>query len=179
MKFFYFYPLSYQFPSFSTIIAVTMANIKIGEKAPDFTLYDSDKNQLTLSGLKGTNVVLLFFPMAFSSVCTEELCGVRDDISSYENLNAKVLGISVDSHWTLDRFKKDSNLNITLLSDFNKEVSEAYGAIYETFAFGMRGVSKRSAIVIDKEGIIRYVEILENAGEIPNLEAVKNILKTI
>lgn len=150
--------------------------IEIGQVAPDFTLYDSAKNKVTLSDLRGQNVLLLFFPLAFTSTCTAELCSVRDNISFYDNLNAKVFGISVDSLHTLAKYKADQNLNFTLLSDFNKDVSSLYGSIYEKFGYNMKGVSKRSAFVIDKNGIIRYAEILENAGEQPNF---KNITLTL
>ena len=150
--------------------------IEIGQAAPDFTLYDSTKNKVTLSDLRGENVLLLFFPLAFTSTCTAELCSVRDNISFYNKVNAKVFGISVDSLHTLAKYKADQNLNFTLLSDFNKNVSSLYGSLYEMFGYNMKGVSKRSAFVIDKEGIIRYVEILENAGEQPNF---KNIALTL
>ena len=153
--------------------------IDLGQKAPDFSLYDTERKKVTLSELRGDNVVLLFFPFAFSKVCTEELCGVRDNIADYEKLNASVFGISVDSHYTLARFKQDQGLNFSLLSDFNKEVSAAYGSIYEKFGLDMRGVSKRAAFVIDKQGFIRYAEVLENAGEIPNLEKVKAVLASL
>ncbi|HET9434198.1 MAG TPA: redoxin domain-containing protein [Chitinophagaceae bacterium] len=150
--------------------------IEIGQPAPDFTLYDSTKNKVTLSDLRGQNVLLLFFPLAFTSTCTAELCSVRDNISFYNNVNAKVFGISVDSLHTLAKYKADQKLNFTLLSDFNKTVSSLYGSLYEMFGYNMQGVSKRSAFVIDKEGIIRYAEILENAGEQPNF---KNITLTL
>lgn len=150
--------------------------LEIGQPAPDFTLYDSTKNKVTLSDLRGQNVLLLFFPLAFTSTCTAELCSVRDNISFYNNVNAKVFGISVDSLHTLAKYKADQNLNFTLLSDFNKTVSSLYGSLYEIFGYNMQGVSKRSAFVIDKEGIIRYAEILENAGEQPNF---KNITLTL
>ncbi|HET6766038.1 MAG TPA: redoxin domain-containing protein [Chitinophagaceae bacterium] len=151
-------------------------NIGIGQAAPDFTLYDSTKSKVTLSDLRGQNVLLLFFPLAFTSTCTAELCSVRDNISFYNDVNAKVFGISVDSLHTLAKYKADQNLNFTLLSDFNKNVSSLYGSLYEMFGYDMKGVSKRSAFVIDKEGIIRYAEILENAGEQPNF---KNITLTL
>ena len=151
-------------------------SISIGQPAPDFTLYDSDKKQVTLSELKGQPVLLLFFPLAFTSVCTAELCSVRDNIAWYSKVQAKVFGISVDSLHTLARFKEDQHLNFTLLSDFNKEASTAYGSIYDSFAFNMKGVSKRSAFVIDKLGIVRYAEVLENAGEVPNFEEIQKIL---
>lgn len=150
--------------------------VEIGQPAPDFTLYDSTRNKVTLSDLRGQNVLLLFFPLAFTSTCTAELCSVRDNISFYNGVNAKVFGISVDSLHTLAKYKADQNLNFTLLSDFNKEVSSLYGSLYETFGYNMKGVSKRSAFVIDGKGIIRYAEVLENAGEQPNF---KNITLTL
>jgi peroxiredoxin len=152
-------------------------NIEIGQPAPDFTLYDSAKNKITLSDMKGHNVLLLFFPLAFTSTCTAELCSIRDNISFYNDVNAKVFGISVDSLHTLAKYKADQNLNFTLLSDFNKEVSLLYGSQYEMFGYNMKGVSKRSAFVIDKNGIIRYAEVLENASEQPNFKNITLILE--
>ncbi|MFZ4058743.1 MAG: redoxin domain-containing protein [Ferruginibacter sp.] len=151
--------------------------IEIGQKAPDFTLFDSDKNKVSLSELKGKNVVLLFFPLAFTGVCTAELCSVRDNIASYNQTNATVLGISVDSLFVLDKFKKEQNLNFPLLSDFNKTAATAYEAIYETFpAFEMQGVSKRAAFVIDQEGTVQYAEICATPGDLPNFEAIQKTL---
>ena len=152
-------------------------NIEIGQPAPDFTLYDSTKNKITLSDMKGQNVLLLFFPLAFTSTCTAELCSIRDTISFYNNVNAKVFGISVDSLHTLAKYKADQNLNFTLLSDFNKDVSSLYGSLYEMFGYNMKGVSKRSAFVIDNEGIVRYAEVLENASEQPNFKNISLILE--
>ena len=146
-----------------------------GDLAPDFKLFDTDKQEVQLSSLRGSNVLILFFPLAYTSVCTAELCATRDDIASYNNANAKVLGISVDSLFTLGKFKEDNNLNFKLLSDFNREASTAYGALYESFAFGMKGVSRRSAFVIDAEGVIRYAEVLESAGDQPNFMAIKEV----
>ena len=153
--------------------------INVGQQAPAFSLYDSDRNKVNLADFSGKNVVLLFFPLAFTSVCTAELCSVRDNLSVYNQLNAEVLGISVDSLHTLKRFKQDQQLNFRLLSDFNKEVSTAYGCIYDTFSFDMKGVSKRAAFVVDGESIIAYAEVLENAGNQPNFEAVKKALQTV
>ena len=150
-----------------------------GQKAPSFSLYDSDKNKINLSDLEGRNVLLLFFPLAFTSVCTAELCSVRDNLARYNQLDAEVFGISVDSIHTLKRFKQDQHLNFRLLSDFNKEVSTAYGSIYDTFSYDMKGVSKRAAFVIDRSGIIRYAEVLENAGLQPNFEAIQSTLETL
>jgi glutaredoxin-dependent peroxiredoxin len=146
--------------------------ITTGQAAPDFTLHDSDKNKVTLSELKGKNVVLLFFPQAFTGVCTKELCSIRDGIADYNNVNAQVLGISVDSVFTLAKFKEMEGYNFPLLSDFNKTVSEQYDTIYQDWIFDMKGVSKRSAFVIDKEGVVQYAEVLESAGDLPNFEAV-------
>ena len=151
----------------------------IGTKALDFSLFNTDKTKVSLSDKKGKNVLLLFFPLAFTSTCTTELCSVRDNISMYNNSNAEVLGISVDSLYTLAKYKEEQQLNFPLLSDFNKDVSKAYGSLYETFGFEMRGVTKRSAFLIDKEGIIRYAEILENASHIPDFSAIKQVLSQL
>jgi peroxiredoxin len=153
--------------------------ITIGQKAPEFELFDSEKKKVNLADYKGKNVLLLFFPMAFTSVCTAELCSVRDNISQYNNSNAEVLGISVDSPFTLAKFKEDQNLNFPLLSDFNKEVSVSYGALYDNFVFDMKGVSKRAAFVIDRDGNIQYSEVLENAGEVPNFDRIRETLKSL
>ena len=156
-----------------------MMKIEIGQSAPDFTLFNSEKKQVTLSELKGHNVLLLFFPLAFTSTCTKELCSVRDNIAWYNNADAKVFGISVDALHTLAKFKEDQHLNFTLLSDFNKDVSRLYDSIYEMFGYNMKGVSKRSAFVIDKSGIVRYAEVLDNAAEVPNFEAVHLVLSNL
>lgn len=153
--------------------------IQIGQPAPDFTLFNTEKEEVTLSAQKGQNVVLLFFPLAFTSVCTAELCSVRDNLKDYENLDAKPFGISVDSLHTLKKFKEEQRLNFDLLSDFNKTVSTTYGALYEQFGYGMKGVSKRAAFVVDTKGIVRYAEVLENAGLQPNFEAVKAALAAL
>jgi peroxiredoxin len=150
--------------------------LTIGEKAPVFSLVSDQKKAINLADYAGQKVVLLFFPMAFTSVCTTELCNMRDDIAYYEGLDAKILAVSVDSPFTLAKFKEDQRLNFPLLSDFNKAVSEAYGTLYAEFVLGLKGVSKRSAFVIDQEGVIRYAEVLENAGEIPNFAAIKETL---
>ncbi|MBO9632713.1 MAG: peroxiredoxin [Chitinophagaceae bacterium] len=153
--------------------------IETGQKAPDFVLYNSEKNKVGLSDFKGKNVLLLFFPQAFTGTCTKELCSVRDNIADYDNVNAQVLGISVDSIFTLAKYKEEQKLNFPLLSDFNKEVSEDYGALYDTFVFDMKGVSKRSAFVVDKDGIVKYAQVLENAGDIPDFKAINEVLATL
>jgi len=154
-------------------------DIQIGQQAPDFTLRDNEKNKVTLSDYRGRNVLLLFYPLAFTGTCTKELCYMRDNLARYNDMNAVVFGISVDSLFAQDKFKKEQNLNFPLLSDFNKEVSKAYDTIYEHFFNDMDGVSKRSAFVIDKEGIVRYAEVLEIATDLPNFEAIQNCLKEL
>lgn len=153
--------------------------IEIGQPAPAFSLYDTEKHKVSLSEFRGQPVLLLFFPMAFSSVCTKELCSVRDNIGVYDRVDAKVLGISVDSVYSLARFKEEQHYNFPLLSDFNKEVSRAYGSIYETWNLDMKGVSKRSAFVIDGEGVVRYAEVLENAGQVPEFQAIDKTLENL
>ena len=151
-----------------------------GEKAPDITLFDTDKNSVSLSDQHGKNVVILFFPLAFTGVCTAELCSVRDNIASYNNTNAQVYGISVDSLFSLGKFKAEQNLNFPLLSDFNKDAAKAFGVLYETFpAFEMQGVSKRAAFVIDKEGVIRYAEVCPTPGDLPDFAAIQETLKSL
>lgn len=155
-------------------------SLQFGDTAPDFTLYNTAKQPVKLSDHKGKPVVLLFFPLAFTSTCTEELCSVRDDLSSYNGMDATVYGISIDAPQTLVKFKEEQKLNFELLSDFNREASAAYGCQYESFgAMGMRGVAKRSAFVVDKAGKIVYAEVLENAGTLPDLNAVKQALAKI
>ncbi|AEW01732.1 peroxiredoxin [Niastella koreensis] len=151
----------------------------IGSPAPDFTLFDSAKNQVSLHSLKGKKVILLFFPFAFSSTCTRELCYVRDNLSQFNNVDAAVLGISVDSLYTLAKYKEDQGFQFTLLSDFNKEVSRLYNAIYENWNYNMKGVSKRASFVIDRKGIVQYAQVLVNAGDMPDFEAIEASLAAI
>lgn len=150
--------------------------VKIGEKAPTFTLHAHDKSEVSLADHQGKNVVILFFPLAFTGTCTDELCAIRDDLSFYNGLDAEVLAISVDSLFTLDQFRQKHEYNFNLLSDFNKDVSRSYGALYEDFVLGMKGVSKRAAFVVDKTGIVRYAEVLEKASDLPNFGAIKETL---
>lgn len=154
-------------------------SIKVGDKAPHFTLRASDLSEVRLDDYSGKNVVILFFPLAFTGVCTAELCSVRDDLSLYNELNADILGVSIDSPFVLAKFKEEQSYNFPLLSDFNKDVSRAYGCLYEEFVLGLKGVSKRSAFVVDGEGVIRYAEVLDNAGEQPNFEKIKETLNSL
>lgn len=155
-------------------------SIQVGQQAPVFTLFDTEKNKVSLADQKGSNVVLLFFPLAFTGVCTAELCNVRDNIGLYNNTNAKVFGISVDSLFSLGKFRTEQNLNFPLLSDFNKEAAKAFNVLYETFpAFEMQGVSKRAAFVLDKDGVVRYAEICPTPGDLPDFNAIQETLNSL
>lgn len=160
-------------------------SLKVGDKAPDFTLKSKnvtgDVKDITLSDYKGKNVVLLFFPQAFTGTCTDEICSVSNGVSEYSDLNAEVLAISVDSVFTQEAWSKANGIGIPLLSDFNREVIKEYGTIYPDggFVHGMNGVSRRSAFVIDKDGVVRYEEILDNAGELPDFEKIKEVLASL
>lgn len=152
-------------------------SLQIGQPAPQFILISSELKSVSLADFKGRKVVIHFFPLAFTGVCTTQLCTMRDSFGYYEGQNAVILGISVDSPFTLAKFKAENNYQFDLLSDFNKEVSTAYGAIYEQFVMGLKGVSKRAAFVIDEEQQIIYAEVLEDAGQLPNFEAIAEIVK--
>ena len=152
-------------------------SIQPGQPAPQFTLVSSELKEVSLSDFKGKKVILHFFPMAFTGVCTTQLCTMRDNFGYYEGLNAQILAISVDSPFTLAQFKKENNYQFPLLSDFNKEVSTAYGAIYEQFVFGLKGVSRRAAFVIDEDQNIAYAEVLEEAGNLPDFNAIAEAVK--
>jgi peroxiredoxin len=149
----------------------------VGQKAPNFELPDTDKNMVKLDSFKGKNVVLLFFPAAFTGVCTKEMCQSRDELSYFNGMNAQVIGVSVDMPFTLAKFKEVNQLNFPLLSDFNKEAITAYGAKYDTWIAGLKGVAKRSSFVIDKEGVIRFAQILEVAGDYPDFDGIKKTLE--
>jgi len=154
-------------------------SITIGQIAPDFKLYNSDKKEIGLSDFKGKNLLILFFPQAFTGTCTTELCTMRDDITTYTSLNTEIVGISVDSLFTLGAYKQDQHLNFDLLSDFNKLICKEYDSYLEDFAFGMKGVSKRSAFIVDKNGLIQYAEICEKLTDLPNFEAIKTCLENL
>ncbi len=153
--------------------------IDVGVKAPDFTLPSTVGDKFTLSEHVGKeNVVLSFYVFDFSPVCTKEMCSFRDGLTDLEKLNAKVVGISVDSLWSHKAFAQSLNISFPLLSDFNKEISRSYGVLYEDLR-GLRGISKRSIFVVDKEGIIRYRWVSEEPGSEPNYAEIQQILKSL
>ena len=150
--------------------------LTIGQKAPDFKLFSSELKEISLSDYSGKKVVLHFFPMAFTGVCTTQLCTMRDTFGYYSDMGVEVLAISVDSPFTLAKFKEENNYQFSLLSDFNKEVSQAYGAYYDEFVFQLKGVSKRAAFVLDENQNILYAEVLESAGDLPDFDAIHKTL---
>ncbi len=156
--------------------------LAVGTKAPDFTLKtknDQGLQDVTLSASEGKqNVVLLFFPLAYTGVCTQEMCSVRDGLKEYQDLHAQVYGISVDSPFSQEAWAKQEKLNFPLLSDFNKQVSTAYGALYEDL-IGYKGVSKRSAFVIDRQGVVRYASGSDDAKKLPDFNAIKACLTSL
>ena len=145
--------------------------VAIGSQAPDFTLTNQDREPVTLSQLKGKPVVLAFFPAAFSSVCTKEMCTIRDSMALLGKANAQVFGISVDTFFTLKAFQDQQKLTFPLLSDFNKQVIREYGVFNEDM-IGLKGIAKRAVFVIDKDGTVRHAEVLEDARNEPDYEAV-------
>jgi peroxiredoxin len=146
----------------------------VGQKAPDFTLFDSGKQETKLGDSKGKNVVLAFYPGAFTGVCTTEMCTFRDRFDSFNSSNAQVFGISVDGIFAQKAFSDANNLNFPLLSDYNREVVTAYGVALPNFA-GMDGytASQRAVFVIDKEGVIKFKWIGENPGVEPDYDEVQ------
>ena len=153
-------------------------SVAVGSKAPDFTLTNQDREPVTLSTLQGKPVVLAFFPAAFSSVCTKELCTFKDSMAQLGKANAQVFGISVDTFFTLKAFQDQQKLTFPLLSDFNKTAIRDYGVFNEDM-IGLKGIAKRAVFVIDKDGIVRHAEVLEDARNEPSYDAVYKTLASI
>lgn len=152
--------------------------LQVGQQAPDFTMKSNKMKEVKLSELRGSKVLLLFVPLAFTGTCTKELCSVRDTLKDFEQLECKVFGISTDSPFALDSWAREQNYQFPLLSDYNKEVAPAYDSMYAEL-LGLKGVCKRSAYVIDSQGNVRYREVLEDARQVPDLDAIKKCLKEI
>lgn len=155
--------------------------LAVGEKAPDFTLttLGADGPELvTLSEKVGSgNIVLLFVPMAFTGVCTDEFCAVSSELDEYAGLNATVLGISGDNPFAQSAWAEKEGIKLTLLSDYEHEATKAYDVAYDAFLpdknLTMGGVPKRSAFIVDREGVIQYSESHDNPGELPDFAAIK------
>jgi len=152
--------------------------VDVGSKAPDFTLTNQDRQPVTLSEQRGKPVVLVFFPAAFSSVCTKELCTFRDSMARLGQAKAQVYGISVDTFFTLKAFQDQQKLTFPLLSDFNKQVIRDYGVFNEDM-IGLKGIAKRGVFVIDKSGVVRYREVLDDARNEPNYDKVFEALASL
>ena len=145
--------------------------VAVGSKAPDFTLMNQDREAVTLSSLKGKPVVLAFFPAAFSSVCTKELCTFKDSMAQLGKAHAQVFGISVDTFFTLKVFQDQQQLPFPLLSDFNKTAIRDYG-VFNPDMVGLKGLAKRAVFVLDKDGIVRHREVLDDARNEPDYARV-------
>jgi peroxiredoxin len=158
--------------------------LTIGTKAPDFSLPTKTAEgpkQIKLSDNLGKkNTVLLFFPMAFTGTCTTEMCGISQELDAYGDLNAEVYGISGDNPFAQEAWAQKEKITVPLLSDYEHRVAKSYDVVYDSFLpqvnLGMGGVAKRSAFVIDREGVIQYAESLEDARELPDFEKIKTKL---
>jgi peroxiredoxin len=156
--------------------------IPVGTKAPDFTLKSKTASGLAdvklSAGFGHQNTLLLFFPLAFTSVCTQEMCDITSGLNAYANLNAKVIGVSVDSPFTQEAWAQKEKIGVTLASDLNKKVAEAYGVLLPDLV-GLGAVSARAAFVIDKQGVIQYSEQTPTPKELPNFAAIKTVLERL
>ncbi len=151
--------------------------MKKGDIVQNFVLKNTEGKDHSLKELTSEGkALILFFPLAFSSVCTNEMCTVKDNMKLYNSLNANVAAISIDSFFTLREFKKTYNLNFTLLSDFNKQVSNQFGVLYDDY-YGMKEVTKRASFVINSENKVEYAEILEDSDYLPDFKAIRKALK--
>ena len=153
-------------------------SVDVGSRAPDFTLTDQDRRPVTLSAERGRPVVLAFFPAAFSSVCAKELCTFRDQLAKFNRADAQVYGISVDTFFALKAFQTDQKLAFPLLSDFNKQAIRDYG-VFNDDMIGLKGIAKRAVFVLDKDGIVRYREVLDDARNEPDYQKIFDVLATL
>jgi glutaredoxin-dependent peroxiredoxin len=153
-------------------------SVDVGSKAPDFTLTNQERQPVKLSEQKGKPVVLAFFPAAFSSVCTKELCTFRDALARLNQARAQVFGISVDTFFTLKAFHDQQGYNFPLLSDFNKQTIRDYGVFNEDM-IGLKGIAKRAVFVIDKDGVVRHREVLDDARNEPDYDKVFTTLASM
>jgi peroxiredoxin len=152
--------------------------VEVGSTAPDFTLPNQDREPVTLSRLKGRPVVLAFFPAAFSSVCEKELCTFRDALAQLNKVDAQVCGISVDTFFALKAFSDQQRFAFPLLSDFNKQVIRDYGVFNEDM-IGLKGIAKRAVFVLDRDGIVRHREVLDDARNEPDYQQVYGALAAL
>ena len=153
--------------------------ISVGSKAPDFTLINTDRKEVSLKDFEGKTLVINYFPAAFTSVCTKQLCSNRDELSFYNDIGVEVVAVSVDLPFSLNIFKAQQNINFDLLSDFNKNMIRSYDMYLEDFILGFKGVAKRGVVVVDKKGTVVYAEETANPGTQVNFQALKNALAAI
>jgi len=155
--------------------------LKVGDKAPDFKLPSftptEELTHFSLSDFKGKNLVIVFFPQAFTGVCTTEMCTMNDNFNSYKEMNAEVIGVSVDGTFVQKAFASANKINVPLLSDYNREMIRSYDVVQPEFAHGQKETSQRAVYVIDKDGVIRYVEVTENPGVQVNFDAMKKAVE--
>jgi glutaredoxin-dependent peroxiredoxin len=154
-------------------------SIKVGDKAPNFNLYNSDKQPVALDNFRGKNVLLHFYPLAFTGTCTKQLCNARDNMEVYTQLNCTVFCISIDTPHSLKVFKEQQGFTFDLLSDFDKKTIRDYDMYIDDFGLNMHGVSKRGAFVIDKEGIVQYAEVCKELTDQPDYEKIKETLEKL
>ncbi len=154
--------------------------VEVGQAAPDFTLYDTDRNQRSLSEFKGKNVVLAFFPGAFTGACTNEMCTFRDQLDRYNSLNAQVIGITVDPPFAQAAWASQNNVTYPFLSDFNREVVNQYGLAFPNLA-GMEGyvAANRAVLIIDGEGVVRYKWVAPSPPTEPDYDEVMNAVSQL
>jgi peroxiredoxin len=154
--------------------------LQTGTTAPDFTLFSNTREKVSLAGLRGKTVVLAFFPAAFTGVCEKELCSFRDSLANLNELNATVLGISVDAPFANNAFAQRNNVNFPLLSDYTRDATRAYDIALDDFA-GMPGytASKRAVYVVDPDGTIQYAWVGPNPGVEPNYDEVNQAVAAI
>ncbi len=153
--------------------------LAVGTKAPDFKLFNTDKKEVSLSDFAGKNLIIQFFPAAFTGVCTAQMCSSRDELAAYNSMNAAVVGVSVDAPFSLGAFKEKNAITFDLLSDFNKKTIHEYDMYHCNFAAGMKGVAKRGVVVVDKAGVIQYVEVTPSPGDQVNFDALKAAIEKL
>ena len=154
--------------------------VEVGQAAPEFSLYDTERTKRSLSDFKGKNVVLAFVPGAFTGTCTTEMCDLRDQMSQFNSLNAEVLGISVDPPFSQKAWADANNLNFTILSDFGREAVKAYDVAWNNMA-GLEGytAANRAVLVVDKDGIVRYKWLAPTPADLPNYDEIRQAISQL
>ena len=154
--------------------------VEVGQAAPQFSLYDTERTKRSLSEFKGKNVVLAFVPGAFTGTCTTEMCNLRDQMDQFNSINAEVLGISVDPPFSQKAWADANNLNFTILSDFSREATKAYDVAWNNMA-GLEGytAANRAVFVVDKEGVIRYKWLAPSPTDLPDYDEIRQALSQL